>query len=314
MKTFFCSMLVAVSILIGCSKSSEEPKVMEQQEPESPIRTESPTTPNDVPNITTASIANDPPNAMRQRVVKRFEKWFGNIEGQAALPIKKAHIAWREMWLAHYNDPVASASNSRVNQGLDLPFEINDFKSPSKPYFVQMREGRFELAHDDEEIESLSCLHMLMIGVMVGGGRQLPDLLSDRIDALPPSVGDLHVLQMVRESIQLRQQTNIPMIEAQRDAWEQMSTSHNPIYRNIALTIYPRIGASNDQILEFYQKCENETDSHNLITIVSNVEALPNGLGRAYLERLQTQIDRQRSPAVATAISDALDNLKQRGN
>lgn len=314
MRTLFCSMLVAVSILIGCSKSPEEPKVVDRHEPEAPVKTESPTTPNDAPNTTTASIANDPPNAMRQRVVKRFEKWFGNIEGQAAMPIKKAHIAWREMWLAHYNDPVASASNSRVNEGLDLPFEIDDFKSPSKPYFVQMREGRFELAQDDEEIESLSCLHMLMIGVMVEGGRQLPDLLSDRIGVLPPSVGDLLVLQMVRESIQLREQANMPMTGAPRDDWEQMSTSRNPIYRNIALTIYPRIGASNDQILEFYKRCEHEADNHNLMTIVSNVEALPNGLGRAYLERLQTQIDRQRSPAVATAISDALDNLKQRGN
>lgn len=311
MKPSCYSFPLLVSLLAACSKSPEEPKPTGDRAKTIEAQHAAPAATQVGSPDSFAGVPNDPPSPTRQRVADRLTKSFGDASTQAVMPIEKAQVAWRDSWLPAYNEPLPSASNVRVQQGLDLPPEVASLKPPTKPYLLQTRQGQFDLGKSDDEVESLACLHMLLVGTMLDGGYRVPDLLSDRIDELPPTRGDLLTLQIFRDAMQLKERADIPLTESQAEAWERMGNARNPIYRHIALTFYPRIAAS-EAALRFFQGIATETDTQNLLLIVSNVEALPRGIGLSYLEALQARLKDGTNDAVAAAIDTAIENIKQR--
>lgn len=307
---------IVLSIAIvctGCSKAPDEPTVARAPvsqkgavdiKPQPGKEAES--------TLILPSIANAPLDPVKKRVASRFEKWFGEIQQHDTMPIAKAQVAWRESWLASYNKTLASGSNPRVQDGAENPSELIEAKPPVKPYIMQVAEGKFDLASNEEELESMMCLHMLLAGVMLQGGYELPDLLGDRFDAAPPNRGDVITFQMVQDAVKLRERRGRPITPDESAAWERMSQARNPVYRQLALLIYPRIAATNEAVLKFLESRSVETDSQNFLLMVSNVAALPDGIGFEYLKSLQAGNTAKSHPGAATAIAAALEDLEQR--
>jgi hypothetical protein len=306
------TLLIITIVCTGCSKSPDESTAADTPAPKEKAAA---TTPHQAsiaaPAAPTPGIANAPLDPMKKRVAARFEKWFGAMQ-QEAMPIAKARTAWRESWLGSYDAPLASSSNPRVQQGAENPPEVATIKPPAKPYVLQIAEGKFDLAANEQEQESMTCLHMLLAGVMLQGGYQLPELLNDRFDELPPNRGDLFTFQLVQDAAQLRERSGSPITPDQAAAWERMSQAKNPIYRQLALKVYPRLAATNEAVLKFLQACGGETDAQNIMLMVSSAAALPDGIGLDYLKSLQAGNFAKSQPGAATAIAASIEDIEQR--
>jgi hypothetical protein len=295
----------------GCSKSPDEPTVvaprdsMENIDSTSAYQASSSSTP-------TPGIANSSSEPVKERVAIRFEKWFGPMQDQNVMPIGKARLAWRESWLEIYNLPLPSSSHAPVQQGDQNPDELLEVKQPVKPYILQIAEGKLDLASDEQELESMMCLHMLLAGVMLQGGYHLPELLDDRINQLPPNRGDLITFQLAQDALQLHESGDSPITPAQSALWERMSQAGNPVYRQLAIKAYPRLAATNEDVVRFLQGCDTETDEQNLLLLVSSAAALPEGMGLQYLKNLQARGVAQTSSNVASAIKASIEDIERR--
>lgn len=304
-------LLIITIVCFGCSKSPDESTTADTPDPKEKASATPPQSPAAAVQVPTPGIANAPLDPMRKRVAARFEKWFGSMQ-QETMPIAKARIAWRESWLASYDQSLASISNPRVQQGFENPPELAGIKPPSKPYVLQMAEGKFDLAANEVEQESMMCLHMLLAGVMLQGGYQLPELLNERFDKLPPTRGDLITFQLVQEAIELRERAGSPITPDQAATWERMSQAKNSIYRQLALRIYPRLAATNEAVLKFLQACSGETDGQNFMLIVSSAAALSDGMGLELLKSLQAGNVAKSQPDVMSAIAASIEDIEQR--
>lgn len=305
-------LLIITIVCSGCSKSPDESTAADTPDPKEKATAMPPSpAPAAAAPVPTPGIANAPLDPMRKRVAARFEKWFGAMQ-QEAMPIAKARIAWRESWLGSYDQALVSSSNPRVQQGAESPPELLEIKPPSKPYVLQIAEGKFDLAANEQEQESMTCLHMLLAGVMLQGGYQLPELLNERFDELPPNRGDLLTFQLMQDAVQLRERAGSPITPDQAAAWERMSQAKNPIYRQLALKVYPRLAATNEAVLKFLQACNGETDGQNFLLIVSSAAALPDGIGLEYLKSLQAGNAAKSQPGAATAIAASIEDIEQR--
>jgi hypothetical protein len=176
-------------------------------------------------------------------------------------PVVFLESRWSEIWEPTF-DVRWSPSDMKTLSQL-----INDLESGSETSFNQIVKERKEpWAKDLESRKSAITIAAACAAIFstppaddIVPAAELPRLFNKYRDQMPPTAGDVMICKMIAETSALFEgRPQIP--EGRAEAWNELASAKNPLYRLIALKIFRSFQVSQKQAETFYSMYLNETE------------------------------------------------------
>ncbi len=246
-----------------------------------------------------SSTADSKGNTLAQRIQKELE---GSIPGSVETQAKFASL-WNASSPASFTKPVPSSSDPDVAAGRRLPAEADAAIMRDSALVEAMESGQSPLSVAGEaELDGVLTQLVLATSATISGFASLPEVLSVRSNALPPTVGDVASLMAVKQA--LREQKLSSHGATTIEDWRPLAAAKNPVYRYLALLAVAhtesrdeptpaghdsknRSANASKELLELYQTYLNETDPVLLKQVIQSIGNLGTPAARQKLESLR---------------------------
>lgn len=205
----------------------------------------------------------------QQVVHARFVDVIGPIE-EGNINDAKLLQLWQEYWPTSFSNNLASASNTQVASGANVPSEYASPKPDDEPLYTQLEEGTAQGVGSSEVQRAMLGRHTIAMAYASARPNDLDLLLETRMNELPPKEGDLitsRVINDVLESVGNQE----AMTDPQFARWLSTAAAQSAIYRLLALRSFGTITVEPNRLLTFCGLYDNETDLMILTEVVERI-------------------------------------------
>lgn len=263
------------------------------------------------------------PGSQRMDVVaQRIQQQFQGLASNTPAAQSKFNSLWKSASTAAFARPLVSSSDPNVAQGKIMPSEVSSALLGDDELMVAIENGKLPFGDSTAEfLDGVLTKLILALGSTTSGIAALPDVLKERMNALPPTAEDLAALLAVKQA--LRELRSSGAAASNLDEWRSLATAKNPIYRYLALLAAPHtrtngVPASDDQssrdprsseaLLSFYQPYLSESDDLLLERAIKSVGNLGTATSKRTLELLATQQRVKQSEQLAEVVQIAIQD------
>ncbi len=176
-------------------------------------------------------------------------------------PVAFLESSWNEIWRPNFDQQWASVDKTTLSQLID------SLESGTEMSFNRiLKEGKEPWTRDPESRKSAvtiaaACAEIFSMPPTDKRvhAAELPILLSKYSNQMPPTSGDVMICSMILEtSAFFEGRPKIP--DGRADAWNQLASSKNPLYRLIALKVFGSFEVSQTQAKKFYSAYLEESE------------------------------------------------------
>lgn len=255
-------------------------------------------------------------------VTQRIQQQFQGLAPNTPAAQSKFDSLWKGASTAAFARPLASSSDPNVAQGKVMPSEATSVLLGDDELMAAVELGKLPFGDSTaESLDSVLTKLILALGSTTSGIAALPDVLKERMNALPPTADDLVTLLAVKQA--LRELRSSGAATSDLDEWRSLATAKNPIYRYIALLAAPhtrtsgaptsgdtggRDPRSSEALLSFYQPYLGESDDLLFERAIKLVGNLGTAISRQTLESLATQQRVKSSERITEVVQIAIQD------
>jgi hypothetical protein len=255
-------------------------------------------------------------------VAQRIQQQFQGIAPKTPAAQTKFDSLWKSASTAAFARPLASSSDPNVAQGRVMPSEVANALLGDDEIVAAIENGKLPFGDSTaESLDGVLTKLVLALGSTTSGIAALPEVLKERMNALPPTAEDLAALLAVKQA--LRELRSSGAAASNLDEWRSLAAAKNPIYRYLALLAAPhtrtnsvpasgdtgsRDPRSSEALLSFYQPYLSESDDLLIERAITSVGNLGTATSKQTLESLATQQRVKGNERLAEAVQIAIQD------
>ncbi|HEY5745773.1 MAG TPA: hypothetical protein VIU12_06840 [Chryseolinea sp.] len=299
-------LLLVALVASGCGKRNTP--VEEHKESATPSATSTPT-PKATPTLTPSTpkhqnLREEDASARtlrerREDILSEIKSLTGSARGD--LTPQEWQKVKEKYWRPRFNNPLIYGSQSSVN-------DLMKNNSSKEPLIEQLATGNFTSVGDRDEQKSLAAFHLLGMLTAAAGGRTLPNALVGRLNQ-PPTKGDLYFYEIFSDAfVEVGERERLAPSEV--EAWKNVATATNPIYRLLALKTFPQVAADSSQKIELYKSYLGETDPAILGAVIDLSVQTTDPAASEFLAGLKSNPNVTGNPEMRQKIERSIEWLK----
>jgi len=236
-------------------------------------------------------------------IAQRIHEEFHGVVHETSAAQSKFGSLWRGAAPASFAQTLGSAALPEVANGKAMPHEAAKALLGANELNAAITAGRFPFTDANmESFDAILTKLSLALSSTTSGIATLPEVLKERMNALPPTTEDLAALLAVEQA--LREMRTSGPGATPLDQWRPLANARNPIYRYLALLAAPhtttngtpstgdastRDPRSSADLLSFYQPYLSEQDDLFVERAVLFIGSLGTSIARQTLESFAKQ-------------------------